>query len=381
MLRTFLITTFLIFGNLYSVEISKDNIYFKIYEAAKQIQEKNNQGVKTLYQLSLEDHKDAMLNKLLIHSTTLAMINLNSNTIVPYIASVDNKFMELNALGFLDHPPYKVQCFKCVGTGFVKSPCKSCYKGVCKNCKGKKAIAYEGLLGKVEIRNCIPCEATGTCKNCDLSGIAQKSCHICYEKGTVFNAQPVPTEYDKSIKFLLDFIPKYAASKKIYITAELAAIATQDKIREELEKAKEMADKRLEAERIAAKAEEQAAQERKAAKDNLVKNKKIILNNPSNIEYALMEFNQFFKARERIQKVSVYETAEAKYVDNKAVLTVFITNTVANAQLTLKEQYFDAFYAYYKMRCQVNGVRNPVIEVMYNKKLVAIVENGSITHK
>ena len=369
--------------SVFSQELNTDNNYFKIYEAAQKAEKNDAEGIRTLYQLSLEDLKDPMLNKLLIKTTVLGMIQMGSKAVNSYIPAVDAKFLELDPLAFLGQPPLQSKCFKCNAEGFIKFPCKDCNKGVCRNCRGQKIIVYKGLGGKVERRNCVTCEASGKCLNCDHSGIAQKGCHICYEKGSIFSPKAVPEEYAKSLKYLIEFLPKYAASKNVFITDKMVAIAKENKLKEELAEAEMMAKKKKEEELAALEAEKKAAEERKAVKETKIKEKAIIVRSSStleeNLQHVLLEFNQFFRNRERIAKQSIYKDAEAKYVKGKPTLIIEVTGSIAGVNKSLKLQYLEAFYQFFKLRCRSNGVgSNPGYEATFNKKTIATVNEGEV---
>ena len=378
---------------LHGQELNKEHAYFKIYEAAQKALNKDADGIRTLYKLSLEDHKDPMLNKMMIKSTVLGMVISSSKAIKNYILSVDTKFMAQEPLAFLERPPLQTTCYMCKGSGFKKFPCKDCFKGVCKNCKGKKKIGYKGLGGEFIVKNCPTCKANGICINCDQKGTASKPCHICFEKGAVFSKKAIPSEYQKSLKYIVDFMPKYAASKNVFITDRMVEIAKQDQLKKELEEARLMAEQRAKEEMEAREKERQAALARRKAKEEKEKERRKTLaaafqdeNPPStmddNLQHVLLEFNQFFRNRERIQKQSIYEGAEAKYEKGRPTLIINVTPSIYGMQKGLKLQYLEAFYNFFKLRCMSNGLGKKVGYIAnYKKKQIASLQGEEVVLK
>ena len=361
-------------------ELNKDNDYYKMYNAAEQAKANNAEGIRTLYKMSLEDQKNPEINKMLIKSTMLGMIRSNSKILRKYILMVDSKFIALDPMGFLSRSPLQAKCFKCKGETILKFPCKYCYKGKCKNCKGTKQIVYRGLGGKVEVRKCIPCEATGECKNCDHSGMGQKGCHVCVEKGTVFSGKSVPAEYVKSLDNIISFMPKYAAGKNILINDKMVELSKQNKLKQELEEAERLAAKKRAEERAAREAERKVAMEQRAKKAREVfSSAPKATGRNANLQHVMLEFNQFFRNRERISKQSIYEEATAEFKDNKPTLLITVTGSVGAVDKALKIQYMEAFYYFFKLRVSSNGLGKSVgMTATYRKKEIAISKDGGV---
>ena len=371
------------FSQVYGQELNKDNIYFKIYEAAQKAQDNDVEGIRTLYKMSLEDHKDPMLTKMLIKSTVLGMIKTNSKAIVNYIPSVDSKFISLDPMGFLGQSPFQIQCFKCQGKGIIESLCKDCRKGVCKNCKGTKQISYKGLGGQFIIKNCITCKATGKCINCGATGTAKKECHICVEKGTIFSGRVVPEEYDKTLNYMINFLPKYAAGKNVLITGKMVEIAKRNELNKELEEAKRLAEEKQAEELAAIEADRKAQEAKRAEKEK--REKETFVERPKtssrdeDLKHVLLEFNQFFRNRERISKQSIYENADARFVKGRPTLIIAVTASVGRVNESLKMQYLEAFYSFWKLRCVSNGLGGDVgYSATFQEKEIAQVEGGAV---
>ena len=364
-----------------SQELNKDNLYYKIYEAAEKTLKNDAEGMRSLYKLSLEDHKDPIINKMLIKTTLLGMIRSNSKVIRKYILLVDSKFISLDSMAFLGRAPLQVKCYKCRGEGILKFPCKACFKGVCKNCRGKKQIVYEGLNGKVEVRQCIICKATGECITCDKSGTGQKACHVCVEKGTLFSSKAVPSEFKKSLEELVSFMPKYAASKDFLITDKMVELAKLDQLKKEKEEAARLAAERREKELAALEAERRAAREKRAEQA-----RKAAASAPrysgrdADLQHVLLEFDQFFRNRERISKQSIYESSSVEFKDGRPTLIINVTATVGAVNKSLKMQYLEAFFNFFKLRASSNGLgKNVVMIANYKKNQIATGKGDTVT--
>ena len=389
MFRLTLLSILLIFSvSAQAQELNKESAYFKIYEAAQKAKNKDAAGIRVLYKMSLEDHKDPELNKLLIKSTVLGMLSANSKIINKYMPSVDAKFLALDALSFLGQAPFQIKCFKCRGEGFNKFQCKNCFKGVCKNCKGNKEVVYKGLGRKIERKKCALCKVSGKCISCDGKGNAQKSCHICYEKGSVFSNKAIPAEYFKSLDYIIEFLPRYAAGKNIFITDKMVAAAKQDLLKKELEAAREMAAKKKREELALLEEQRKEAQRKREEKESKRNEalvaafgtaKKHTSAADDNLQHVLLEFNQFFRNRERIQKQSVYVGAEAKYENGKPTLIIQVTPSIAGMAKGLRIQYLEAFYNFFKLRCMSNGLgKNVGYVAQYKKKDIAKFKDGEV---
>jgi hypothetical protein len=286
-------------------------------------------------------------------------------------------------MAFLGRTPLQVKCFKCKGEGILKFPCKDCFKGVCKNCKGKKRIGYRGLGGQYIVKNCITCKATGRCITCAATGIAKRGCHICTEKGSLFSARAVPLEYTKNLDYMINFLPKYAAGKNFLINAKMVGLAKTDQLKIEKEEAAKMAAKRRAEELEFYQAERKAAQKKREAKAYKGTTSVAgVSKRDANLGHVLLEFNQFFRNRERISKQSVYEVALAEYKDNKPTLLISVTASVGRVNKDLKMQYLEAFYNFWKLRCSSNGLRGSIgMTVNYKKNVIASVESGEVKLK
>ncbi len=389
MFRLTTIAIFLTFSfSALGQELNKESTYYQIYESAKKAKAKDSEGIRGLYKMSLKDHDDAELNKLLIKSTVLGMLSANSKVINTYMPAVDAKFIALDPLAFLGQTPFQTKCFKCRGEGFNKHQCKHCIKGVCKNCKGQKQIVYKGLGRKIEVKKCELCQVTGKCISCDGKGTAHKGCHICYEKGSLFNRKPITEEYDKTLDYIIAYLPKYAAGKNVFITDEMVAMAKDNRLKKELEEARKLAAKKK-AEELALLEEERTKAMRKRQEKESVRNealkaafgdaKKYTNVADDNLQHVLLEFNQFFRNRERIQKQSIYVGAEAKYEKGKPTLIIEVTPSIGGMGKGLKLQYLEAFYNFFKLRCMSNGLgKNVGYTAQYKKKDIATFKDGEV---
>ena len=375
----FLVSTFSAFGQ----ELNKDNDFFKIYEAANQAKNNQVEGIVTLYKMSLNPYDENKLNKMLIKSTLLGMIKGNSKAIHKYILAVDSKFLALEPMNFLGQAPFQVKCVKCTGQGFLKLRCKDCNKGVCKNCKGKKQIVYKGLGRDIIVKKCITCEATGKCIGCNATGTVPQTCWTCVEKGTVFSPRAIAPEYDKSLQYLIDYLPTYAAGKDIFITDKMVAMAKQNELKKELAEAKRLEEEKREAELASLEEERKAAKARSDAKRkeifDVFTDRKKTTPQEDNLQHVLLEFNQFFRNRERIQKQSIYEEAVASYEKGRPTLTITVTPSIGRLAKDVKLQYLEAFYNFWKLRCMSNGLGKKVGYIAnYAKKDIATVQDDQV---
>ena len=363
--------------------INTENAYYKVYEAAKKAQQKDVEGIRALYKMSLEDHGDTELNKMMIKTIMLSMIKSSSKALKNYMPAVDAKFIGLGTMEFLYESPLQVKCNRCRGDGVEEDICRQCFKGTCKNCKGNKQISYKGLGGKLIVKKCDTCARTGKCQNCEGTGIAKTSCRGCYEKGTVFSRNAVPGEYDASLKHMVDYIPQLAAEKDIYITEQIIAAVKKQELKEQLAAARKAEKKRREAELAKKKAEQEALAAKvaaaKKAAGKLVTTTKRSPGYDAKLDHPLLEFNQFFRNRERISKQSLYENADAAYTDGKPTLTIDVKSTILKSKATLRMQYLEAFYQFWKLRCTSNRVGSNVgFIVTYKGKKVAELVDGEI---
>lgn len=376
---TLIFCSFSVFGQ----ELNTDNNYFKIYDAAKKAKNNEVEGIVTLYKLSLDKYDDSKVNKMLIKSTLLGMIKGGSKAIRSYSLAVDSKFIALEPMAFLGQAPFQVKCVKCTGHGYLKLRCKDCFKGVCKNCKGKKQISYKGLGRDVIVKKCITCKATGKCIGCNATGTVPQTCWTCVEKGTVFSKRAIAPEYQKSLEYIINYIPKYAAGHDIFITDKMVAMAKQNVLKKELEEAKRLEAEERRKELAALEAERKAAKARREAKQKEIvavfTEEKKLSPRDDNLQHVLLEFNQFFRNRERIQKQSIYETAEAKYENGRPTLFITVTPSVGGLAKDIKLQYLEAFYNFFKLRCMSNGLGKKVGYVAnYRKKDIATVQEDQV---
>ena len=309
--------------------IDKDNIYFKVYEAAQKAQADDANGLKDLYQMSLQDHRDLQLSKMMIKSVTLAMLNSGSKNLNSYSSSIKTKFPGKKAFSFLEQKPFQVDCSKCNGHG--KNPCHTCDEGTCRNCKGKKSFTVQKAGNATETKPCASCNKTGICQTCKGSGQSTKMCRSCSGNGTVFSRDAIPEEYTKSLKDMIDNIPEHAGWKGIYITDEIAKVIKRKKMA--------LANKK--------KAEEEARKSMPERSD-------------SDVKHPLLEFNEYFRNRERISKQKLYKNATAKLVGNKPTITIEVDPSIERANASLKLQYLEAFYQFWKLRCKFNSLGEDV---------------------
>lgn len=375
----FLISSFSVYGQ----EINKDSNYFKIYEAAKQAKNSKVEGIVTLYKLSLEKYDDPKVNKMLIKSTLLGMIKGGSKAIRSYSLAVDSKFIALEPMAFLGKAPFQVKCVKCTGHGFLKLRCKDCFKGVCKNCKGTKQISYKGLGRDVIVKKCITCKATGRCIGCNATGTVPQKCWTCVEKGSVFSRRAITPEYVKSLDYIINYMPKYAAGHDIFITDKMVTMAKQNLLKKELEDARRLEAQEREKELAALEVERKATRERRMAKEKelvaVFTQERKITPQEDNLQHVLLEFNQFFRNRERIQKQSIYEEAVASYEKGRPTLNITVTASVGGLAKDVKLQYLEAFYNFWKLRCMSNGLGKKVGYVAnYRKKDIATVQGDEV---
>jgi len=322
-------------------KIDKNSIYFKVHDAAKKAQAENAQGLKDLYKMSLENHRDAELSKMMIKAVSLAMLKSGSKSINNYFASVKKTFSGKNYLSFLEEDAFQTDCSKCSGKG--TNACHTCDSGVCRSCKGKRTFTVNKAGGATIKKPCYSCNKTGKCQTCKGSGQSKKACRTCNGKGSLFSRENIPREYEKSLRELVNDLPEHAAWKGIYIVAGIDKVIKQEKAA--------MANKK------------------KVASESPVI---IISKTESDLSHPLLEFNEYFRNRERISKKKLYKTAKAKIVGEKPVVTVDVEATIARAGNSLKQQYLEAFYQFWKLRCKFNGLgENVGFVATYRGKKIA----------
>ena len=376
-MKPFLFLLILLSGYLSSAQVlDQKSIYFKVHDAAKKAKAGDKAGLMALYKMSLQDHGDIELNKMMIKTIMLSMIKNKSKALRKYIPAVDIKFIGRGVLDFLDQVPLQVKCPKCGGDGVEEFQCRECFKGTCRNCNGKKKIGYKGLGREFIIKNCPTCKATGKCLSCEATGIGKKNCRTCWKKGTVFSKAAVPGEYVKSLDYIVNYLPKYAARKKIYITPQIVVALKRQELERELkkveeEKARELA--KLEAERRAKAAEIMA----------LKKKAPVIKHDPANydsrLEHPLLEFNQFCRVRERFLGYTLFEKSDAKYIEGKPTLTLDVSANLVKADANTRMQYLEGFYQFWKLRCTSNRVGSNVGYIVnYKGRKIAELKDGEV---
>ncbi|MCH2205303.1 MAG: hypothetical protein MK132_05485 [Lentisphaerales bacterium] len=364
--------------SIFSQTLDTDNIYYRVYEAAKKAKANDKEGIITLYRMSLEDHEDTELNKLMIKPVMLSMIKSSSKILKKYMPAVDAKFIGLGMMEFLEQEPLQVKCPRCSGDGIEELKCKDSYNGVCKNCKGKGTISYKGLGGELVVKKCVTCEGTGKCLKCEGTGIIKRECRICFGKGTVFSKNAVPGEYVKSLTHIINFLPKHAASKEVYITPQIIVAVKRQELQRELQAVKAAKENQLAEREAKRKAKNEALMAAKK-EANVASVRKSSPGYDSKLDHPLLEFNQFFRNRERISKQSLYTNAEAKYADGKPTLTIDVGPNVVRAESSLRMQYLEAFYRFWKLRCTNNRVGSNVgFIVTYKGKKIAELIDGKI---
>ena len=310
-------------------KIDKNNVYFKAYEAAKKAQADDAAGLKELYQLSQQNHKDIEFSKMLVKSVTLAMLKSGSKNLSKYSAALKAKFSGKKVFSFLDEDPFQSECTRCKGQG--TNPCHTCDEGVCRNCKGKRIFIVQKAGNATEKKACNACKKTGKCQTCKGSGQSKKMCRTCNGKGSLFTREPVPEEYAKSLKDIIDNVPEMAAWKGVYIVAGI----------EKVIKKKKMA--------LASKKQAEAM-----ARQNMPQR------TDTDLKHPLLEWNEYFRNRERISKEKLYKEAKAKFIKDKPTITVEVEATVARSNSSLKLQYLEAFYQFWKLRCKFNSLGEDV---------------------
>lgn len=337
----FFLTSISILVSVYGQNIDKNNVYFKAHQAAKKAQADDANGLKDLYKMSLEDHHDSELSQMMIKTVTLAMLNSSSKSLNNYFATVKQSFNGNDYFSFLEGEAFQEDCAKCSGHG--TNPCHTCDAGVCRNCKGKRSFTVQKAGNATIEKACASCNKTGTCQVCKGSGQSKKMCRTCSGKGSLFSKEAVPEEYKKSLKDILDNVPEHAAWKGIYII---------EGIEKEIKKKKlALANKK--------KAEEMASSSM-GPRTN------------ADLKHPLLEFNEYFRNRERISKQKIYKSATAKLVGEKPTITVDVEATIARADTSLKLQYLEAFYQFWKLRCKFNSLGEDVgFTATYNGKKIA----------
>ena len=310
-------------------KIDKDNIYYKVHEAAKQAQADDANGLKNLYKMSLENHRDAELSQMMVKAVSLAMLKSGSKSLNNYFTTVKQNFSGNDFFSYLDNKPFQEDCSKCSGSG--TNPCHTCDEGVCRNCKGKRSFMVKKAGNVTMKKACNSCNKTGKCQTCKGSGQSEKMCRTCNGKGTLFTREAVPDEYKKSLNHIVKNVPEMAAWKGIFIVAGI--------------------DKVIKKKKMALASKKQAAA---LARQNMP------VKNDADLKHPLLEFNEYFRNRERIAKEKLYKTAKAKLVDDKPTITVEVEPTVARANSSLKLQYLEAFYQFWKLRCKFNSLGEDV---------------------
>ncbi|MCM8536169.1 MAG: hypothetical protein NE334_09560 [Lentisphaeraceae bacterium] len=370
-------------------DISKDSIYYLAYHAAKKVQDGNNDGIKELLKYSVEDHNDNV-NGMLVKTISLAMINSGSKSLKSYFDKVNRTFPEAKYLSFLEEEPFQAECTKCQGKGHEGTPCRKCYNGKCKNCKGKGAIVYRGLGGEVVNKNCPTCKGEKICSTCEGSGESKKDCRLCRSKGSVFAKSAVPVEYAKSLQNIIDLMPKFADEEGIYIGVginklALARIEQERQAKEEKKRLMaELASKEQEQAELAKLAAEQREKEFKSEGNEFVR--EVVMDefeeggtNPT-LKHALLEMENYLKAQEKREKKKIYTKADAKFVNSLPTLMLDVTDLVGNSNDEYKQTLLDGFYRFWKLRCSQNGLGGTVGYVVnYNGQKIAEMKKNEVS--
>ena len=314
----------------YGQKIDKNNIYFKVYEAAKKAQADDAEGLKGLYKMSLENHRDSELSGMVVKAVSLAMLKSGSKSLNAYFANVKKTFPKEEFFSYLETDPFQEDCSKCSGSG--TNACHTCDEGVCRSCKGKRSYTVKKAGGATMKKPCNSCKKSGKCQLCKGTGQSKKACRSCSGKGSIFTRESVPEEYKKSLKEIVSKVPEHAAWKGIYIVAGI----------EKTVKQKKMA---------------LASKKKKKPDSNIIIVGEIT---DADLKHPLLEFNEYFRNRERISKQKLYKQAKAKLVGEKPTVTVEVEATIARAKSSLRMQYLEAFYQFWKLRCKFNSLGEDV---------------------
>lgn len=371
-------------------DIKKDSVFYQAYHSAKKAQSGDSQGMKDLLKLSVEKH-DEDVNRMLVKTISLAMINSGSKSLKGYFSKVDSTFGGQEYLDFLEQEPFQKNCPKCDGEGFIGVPCKKGIDGKCRNCKGKGFITYKGLDNKIIKKECPVSKGTGKCPHCDGTGIIKLDCSTCKNKGTIFDKSAVPQEYAASLQRIIDLMPKLADDQGIYIGVGINRLALarieqekrqkEERIRLQAEMQRRQREQELLAKQVAERKAAEAAEKEKSEGNMIVRTVEMEPieegGTSSRLKHALLEMTENLNAKERVSKANIYETVDAKYQKGLATLFIEVSAEVAGLDSDTRFQYIDGFFRFWKLRCGANGAGTPGFQVTYKGQLIAEAQKGT----
>ncbi|NQZ59242.1 MAG: hypothetical protein HRT88_17450, partial [Lentisphaeraceae bacterium] len=132
-------------------EVDTQNEYYKVYQAALQVQDHKNKGYTAIIKY-VKTGSDVELSRAAVKVIILAMKKRRSKALTSFARGVLKKFPSENMLGFLKEEPLAKICKKCKGTGKLTARLK------CGTCRGKRyiisTVAVPGELSKA-IKNLI----------------------------------------------------------------------------------------------------------------------------------------------------------------------------------------------------------------------------------
>lgn len=375
-------------GATKSGDIDKESVFYQIYHAAVDAQKGNGSGIRDLVKLTFEE-KPEELTSAVVKAMTLGMLSANSKSTNPYIIKVNSVYLNNPFLNFLDEEPFTVDCRTCLGKGHKESKCKKCLNGTCRNCKGNGEISYKGLGGEVVRKTCPTCKGEKNCKTCKGDKIEKKDCYACGARGSKFNTAVFKPEFNEALQYVIDLTPKLADEANVFIGVGVnkIALARIDSIREvqnaklEAEKARMQAEREKELARL--------EEERKKPKVREVKQngQTVIItefettegDSNENLDYAVFEFDNFYKIQQKRTNSSIYEKAYGKFEAGKTMLYLEISDEFQASGKGYKEQILEGCYRFWKLRSGANGSGGNVdIKMLHGGKVSAGTKNGTV---
>ena len=375
-------------GKTKSGDIAKDSIYYKVYHAAMTAQKGEAAGIRVLVKLTFEE-KPEELTSAIVKSMTLGMLSANSKSTNPYIIKVNSVFLDNPFLNFLDEEPFTVDCRTCKGKGHRETKCTKCINGSCRNCKGEGDIRYKGLGGAMVIKKCPTCRGEKVCGTCEGDKVNEKKCFTCNSRGSLFNKEVFKPQYKEALQYVIDLTPKLADEAGVYIGVGInsAALARVDELRkaqrekEAAAKARIMAEKEAELARLEEERKKPKVKEIKQGGQTIIVSEFETTEGESNenLDYAVFEFDNFYKVQQKRTGSSIYEKVYGKYEGGRAILYMDVSDEFQSSGKGYKEQILDGCYQFFKLRSGANGSGGNVdIKMMHKGKLTAGTKKGEI---
>jgi len=210
-----------------------------------------------------------------------------------------------------------------------------------------------------------------------------------FSDGKRFNKAIFKPEFEKALQYVVDLTPKLAQEANVNIGVELdeTVLAKIAKVRE-VKRAKEAAEKaRLKAEREAELAKLEKKKKKPKVKTIKQGGRTIIVTefdttdgeSNANLDYAVFEFDNFYKVQQKRTGSSIYKKAYGKYEGGRAILYMEVTSDFQSSGRDYKEQILEGCYQFFKLRAGANGAGGNVdVKMVYNTKTVAGTKKGKV---